>query len=145
MKRVLPFLALVMMFGTASVALSQSDGTDKPTVLKVICHGSRGVCISWHHAGSNVWHNIPGVAISENPYPWEFGRTCPTGSQSAESIFLFDENSTPTAPTGIGYVNADVCADDGTSTYSFVKNLPGQQAYTDYNAWKAASESNVIQ
>ncbi len=145
MKRVMLFLTFVLMFGTASVALSQGNGTDQPVVITLHCYGSKTLCASWHHPGSNVWHNINGLPIYEDPYPWGLAQICPTDSQSAESIFIFDENSTSTAPTGVGYVNTHVCADDGTSTYSFVKNLPGQQVYTDYNAWKAASDGHVIE
>jgi hypothetical protein len=68
------------------------------------------------------------------------GRACPTGSTSAESIFIFDSGSPSSSPVGIGYVKADVCADDESGKYSFVQGLPGQQVYTDYEAWKNAVE-----
>lgn len=106
------------------------------SAIHVSCWGSRRVCLEWHHKGSNIWHQIKGTRIYEDPYPWGLGSTCPVGYDSTDTIFLFDPES---GSTGIGFVGCPVCVGESANSYIAVPNS-STTVFSDYASWHAAAE-----
>lgn len=132
MKRVAACF-VVALAGILSASLAYAQGRVSYTIS---CLGKDGVCAEWHRPGSDVWHQIGGIRIYKDPYPFEFARQCPDGSPIKNNIFIFDPGS---LTTGTGYLGCQACIDEANNEH-IVLTDENTRIFTDHQAWVRAQQ-----
>lgn len=117
---------------TVSVAEASMPVLPAFTTVEITCEGDYNACYTYFIDGVGI--NVPGdpvtVIIDGKP-----SSVCPNPAVSSDNIFIHQPGS---STAGIGYVDADVCANPGSRTAQAVIG-PTTVVYTDFASWYAAA------